>query len=231
MIKLKTLLLESNLEFKVQNLRRELKQKYPQIQDLFVHISADKSLYIADIRVKTPGQGIGSKVMADIKAFADAHNLTITLSPQADPRKKEKLRRFYKRHGFIPNKGRHADYSLGGAFGLTLYRRPGINESEDLLPIFRGESVYNKGGRNWTTQKEWARQFTQSGRDREILRAKIDPAVIYRHDPLPHACSQKDFDKIVPLAKELGCLAVWFDEGQNEPPSIYIIDLSVLQRV
>lgn len=128
MIKLKSLLLESELDSEVQRFRQELRQKYPQLQELVMYIASDKSLFINEIRVNPTGQGFGTKVMEDIKAFADAHNLTITLSPQADVGKKEKLRKFYKNMGFVPNKGRYADYRLGGAFGLTLYRRPGVNE-------------------------------------------------------------------------------------------------------
>ena len=60
------------MEAEVGNFRKELLKKYPQLQELFMYIAADRSLYISSIRVKVPGQGVGSNVMADIKAFADA---------------------------------------------------------------------------------------------------------------------------------------------------------------
>lgn len=135
MIRLKSLILESDQDVEVQNFRQELLKKYPELQDLYMYIAADKSLYISQLRAKVPGQGVGTKVMADIKAFADAHNLTTTLSPQADPRHKADLMRFYKNRGFIKNKGRHRDSSLGGIFGLTMYRRPGVDEDIDESSI------------------------------------------------------------------------------------------------
>jgi hypothetical protein len=100
---------------------------------------------------------------------------------------------------------------------------------DNFLVIYRGESVHNRGGRYWTTDKEWARQFTQSGRDFEIKTARIDPSKIYKMDPLPSASSESDFDRAIEAAQEAGFPAVWFDEGRGEPNSIYVIRKSILR--
>jgi hypothetical protein len=66
------------------------------------------------------------------------------------------------------------------------------------------------------------------GLDREIKRAFIDTDVIYKANPLTRATSDKDFDRDIPAALESGYKALWVNEGQNEPPSIYIIDKTAL---
>ena len=234
MIKLATLILENDLKAEAEQLQRDLLSRYP-LKDLHLYIAADRSLYISSIRVKNPGRGVGSKVMAEIKAFADKHNLTITLSPQADSRKKEKLSKFYKNMGFIPNKGRRADYRLGGTFGLTLYRRPGVNENEKentgMIRIYRGVSVYNRDGRYFTTEPEWARNFTQSGQDHEIIQCDIPASVIYKKDPLPEAVDESQVAEAIREATQKGFAAIWVDEGINEPSSIYVMKKSKLKNV
>lgn len=45
--------------------------------------------------------------------------------------------------------------------------------------IYRGESVHNKaggplGGKFFSTDREWARQFTQTGRDSEVITRRIE---------------------------------------------------------
>lgn len=69
-------------------------------------------------------QGIGTKIMDEITAHADQHQKRITLNTATkDPggtTSRNRLVRFYKRHGFVQNKGRHADYSISA----SMYRRP-----------------------------------------------------------------------------------------------------------
>jgi hypothetical protein len=59
------------------------------------------------------GQGIGTAIMKQITDFADQHGLTMALTPAAPKntvRAKNRLIRWYKSLGFIPNKGRNKDY-------------------------------------------------------------------------------------------------------------------------
>ncbi len=92
-----------------------------------------------------------------------------------------------------------------------------------LVRIFQGRNVSNKGSKYWTTDKEWARNFTQSGLDHEIAQSKIDASKIYRQNPLPHATSDQEMDAAVTISKSKGFMAIWVDEGINQPPSIYFI--------
>ena len=128
MIKLTHLIRENSLRLdsKVQRLERKLLRKFPQLQELIIHINSNGSLYIKVIRVQKEyrGQGIGSKVIEFIKKFADEYGLIISLSPEPESGYKSKLDKFYKNLGFIANKGRHKDYQLSSPFGKSMYRRP-----------------------------------------------------------------------------------------------------------
>ena len=100
---------------------------------------------------------------------------------------------------------------------------------EANLTLYRGVSTYNKNGNYYTTDKEWARQFTQSGRDQEIITTSIPKEKILKLNPLPQATNEEDFDKALETAKQKGYPAVWFDEGAREPNSIFVLNKTVLE--
>jgi hypothetical protein len=94
------------------------------------------------------------------------------------------------------------------------------------IPIYRGIYTGNKNGHYYSTNKEFARQFTQSGQDKEIITRRIDLNIIYdaRNEgkPLPEATNENDFDNGMARAKELGLKGFRLTEGLNQPDSIYI---------
>lgn len=59
------------------------------------------------------GNGIGSKAIQDLVDYADSTNQRITLTPSTDygATSKKRLTNFYKRFGFIENKGNNRDFS------------------------------------------------------------------------------------------------------------------------
>lgn len=91
------------------------------------------------------------------------------------------------------------------------------------IVLYRGEASFNKGGKYWTTDKEWARQFTQSGLDSEVKSIRLPSEVIFRNDPLPSAVNADELDGVEQIAKKKGFRAFWVDEGHGEPSSVYII--------
>ena len=129
------LLLESTdnfeMEMKIDALESQLKLEFPQIHTLLLYLKTDGVLELANIKMKDGERrkGYGSAIMKRIKAFANANNLTIILAPEAEPRYKEKLDKWYKSHGFVVNKGRHSDTKISSPFAKTMYRRPGIGET------------------------------------------------------------------------------------------------------
>lgn len=67
------------------------------------------------------GSGVGSAFMEDLVSAADKQGKTVTLTPSSDfGGNKARLEKFYKRFGFVPNKGRTKDYEISEA----MYRLP-----------------------------------------------------------------------------------------------------------
>ena len=69
----------------------------------------------------TRGQGEGTRFMRALTDAADADGALLALSPSSDfGGNKARLLDFYKRFGFIPNKGRNIDYEVSE----SMYRQP-----------------------------------------------------------------------------------------------------------
>lgn len=91
-----------------------------------------------------------------------------------------------------------------------------------LIPLYRGENAYNKGGNYYSIDKEWARQFTQSGQYSEIKTINFPYDAIYIQDPLPHATDETEFDNALNYARKHGYRAFMLDEGVGEANSVFI---------
>ncbi len=91
--------------------------------DAYLH-SEKRILHISRIMVQKDlrKQGLGTKAMEDLAAFADQFGLMITLSPSTDfgGSSVDRLKRFYGRFGFVRNKGRNKIWEIRE----TMYRRP-----------------------------------------------------------------------------------------------------------
>lgn len=66
------------------------------------------------------GLGRGTAAMDDLVTWADENGVTLSLTDRALPGYKAKLRRWYLRFGFRPNKGRAKDFRTRD----TLIREP-----------------------------------------------------------------------------------------------------------
>lgn len=69
-------------------------------------------------------EGIGTRAMEAVCDFADERGLRATLSPgihdAGSTTSRSRLVRFYKRFGFVENRGRHSDLALSAG----MYREP-----------------------------------------------------------------------------------------------------------
>lgn len=68
------------------------------------------------------GEGIGSKFMEELTGHADKMKKRIVLSPSTDfgASSIARLKEFYKKHGFVENKGKNKDYEISH----SMYRNP-----------------------------------------------------------------------------------------------------------
>lgn len=94
---------------------------------------------------------------------------------------------------------------------------------ENLMTVYRGTTAYSGGGHYWSTDREWARQFTQSGRDDEIKSKVIDMRTILVLSPLPSANDEGDIDNALKKAGESGYKGIMVSEGRGQPNSIYLL--------
>lgn len=71
-----------------------------------VEINALRALY--------PGQGDGTRLLSDLTAVADIKGWTLTLTPDTGlgATSVRRLKRFYKRFGFVENKGKNTDFTI-----------------------------------------------------------------------------------------------------------------------
>lgn len=134
MILLKSLLIE-NIESFSENLEKKYNKLYPPpskgtpsdvagivIQLFYYHSKENIELSGIYIPKVHRNKGIGSDIMAEIINYADLHNMTVVLTPSTDfgGSSVSRLKKFYKRFGFVENKGRNKDYRIYN----TMYRRP-----------------------------------------------------------------------------------------------------------
>jgi hypothetical protein len=98
-----------------------LTKKYPQMK---IDLSANDGQATLS-RVVVPkdlrNTGMGTEFMKDLSSAADADGSIVQLTPSSDfGGSKSRLVDFYKRFGFVENKGRNKDYELFEA----MYRKP-----------------------------------------------------------------------------------------------------------
>jgi len=101
---------------------------------------------------------------------------------------------------------------------------------EKFEEIYRGEGGPSvKEGRYWSPDKEWAAQFTQTGRLSEVKSGRIKSSDIYEASPLTEATDPDAIDAAAKLAKKEGFKAIRLDEGKREPDSVYIFDRTAIK--
>lgn len=80
-------------------------------------------------------KGVGSDVMFEVIRWADKNNYILALSPSADfGGKITGLKRFYKRFGFVPNKGRNKDFRTAKArIRYPKVKKIGIRKEVEIM--------------------------------------------------------------------------------------------------
>ncbi|MBO3640293.1 GNAT family N-acetyltransferase [Acinetobacter soli] len=87
-------------------------------------------------------QGTGTKAMESIIQYADSQNKTIVLTPSSDfGGNKNRLTDFYKKLGFVENKGRNKDFEISE----SMYRSPNGRKYNQAKGGARGSITFNIG--------------------------------------------------------------------------------------
>ncbi|HHP4880138.1 GNAT family N-acetyltransferase [Acinetobacter baumannii] len=87
-------------------------------------------------------QGTGTKAMQDILNYADSQNKTIALTPSSDfGGNKNRLTNFYKKLGFVENKGRNKDFEISE----SMYRSPNGRKYNQANGGTRGSITFSIG--------------------------------------------------------------------------------------
>ena len=109
---------------------KEVKQRAGRdLQGFSIVLTPEGDLFLESLIVDRGAQraGLGTKAMLELTRFADLNGKRITLTPAhpgdigpGEPTSTGRLVKFYKRFGFVENKGRHLDPALDEA----MYREP-----------------------------------------------------------------------------------------------------------
>lgn len=99
------------------DLSNELKTKYGLTHLRLEKKNNDLIIDMIEVPKDKRKQGIGSKVLTEICEYADKNNLRILLTtgvrdPYHGTTSMERLKKFYKRFGFVENKGRNKDFTI-----------------------------------------------------------------------------------------------------------------------
>lgn len=92
------------------------------LEDVWIQSGHYGSVILGKIVAKNKGNGAGTRFMEGLTNWADRNNKTVLLTPDDSfgASSVSRLKEFYRRFGFKPNKGRSADYR----FSETMIRRP-----------------------------------------------------------------------------------------------------------
>tara|TARA_R110000868_G_C10885510_1_gene763238 strand:+ start:115 stop:1083 length:969 start_codon:yes stop_codon:yes gene_type:complete len=111
----------------------DLEKKHGAKVHLDLHNNNEVHLYHIEVPKGNRRKGVGSAIMQEINAYADQNKRRVTLNPASkDDRlgttSRNRLIKFYKRHGYVHNKGRNKDFRTSAA----MYRDPKKIMTESL---------------------------------------------------------------------------------------------------
>lgn len=116
-----------------RDLADQLKLQYPGLKISLTGTGDVVTLQRIELPAESRNLGTGTAIMQQITSWADANGKTVALSPSSDfGGNRARLNEFYKRFGFVDNKGRNKDYAISE----TMYREP---KQQDLQSFTNNE--------------------------------------------------------------------------------------------
>ena len=138
---------------KAINSLNDIKTKYKnQTDQLNIFENKDNTISINNLVVKQNlrNKGIGQNILDDIISYADKNNKTITLTPTSEYLTKNRLTNWYKRNGFVENKGRNTNYSISD----TMYRLPKTSNDDGIRAMKQNASRSSTTQTNTTVDNQ-----------------------------------------------------------------------------
>jgi 8-oxo-dGTP pyrophosphatase MutT (NUDIX family)/GNAT superfamily N-acetyltransferase len=121
--------------------------------DVFIFKKRGGDVELAQVIVpkESRGMGIGTEFMKDLVRRADASGATVVLTPDTTygGSSVRRLKGFYKRFGFVENKGRKKDYSISA----TMYRRPKGKTASRVAGLLLPPPVMEKEMFEWVREQ------------------------------------------------------------------------------
>lgn len=102
-----------------------IEQKHPGIRVQAYEAAHKIELMQIIVPDEMRGGGIGTEAIKAIQRYAKSVNKPIVIRPAAERGRKGDLERFYRRLGFVHNRGRNKDFVLSSPMADTMYWRPG----------------------------------------------------------------------------------------------------------
>ena len=93
--------------------------------------------------------------------------------------------------------------------------------------LYRWETWW--GWNYYSTDFEFARDFTQTGKDSEVIKRWVLKSDIYKKDILPFAWSEDEITKTLSEAKKKWKKAILVSEWKNQPNSVFVFDKTALK--
>jgi len=128
----------------------------------------DTGIHLSKIEVPKSerGKGKATEAMNELISFADSTGIRVTLTPTNEfGASKKRLIQFYKRFGFVENKGRNKDFTTRE----TMYRKPSSTYRQDPDGV-----AYNQEGKINRDEN-----FKKWFGDSKVVDEKGEPLVVY----------------------------------------------------
>ena len=138
---------------KAINSLNDIKTKYKnQTDQLNIFENKDNTISINNLVVKPNlrNKGIGQNILDDIINYADKNNKTITLTPISEYLTKNRLTNWYKKNGFVENKGKNTNYSISD----TMYRLPKTSNDDGIRAMKQNASRSSTAQTNTTVDNQ-----------------------------------------------------------------------------
>lgn len=128
----------------VSDIEAQLKSEFPGLK---LNLRESLSAVVVD-RIEVPESqrqaGTGSKVMQKITDWADASGKTLALTPTGDfGGNKTRLTSFYKRFGFVPNRGKNKDFAVSESMIRPAEMNQDIGGKRGVIRIDRTNRNFN----------------------------------------------------------------------------------------